>query len=790
MYKFLLCSSMLVLGATQAHAQTAGESARADAPAKLAQDRAAAQSPSDGDDTVMGDDIVVTAQKREQRITDVPMAISAYSADALERIGGTELSKVSAITPGFVIQLQDKFAPGFSVRGITSNDFQPQAELRVAVFQDGMPVTQATASYTEIFDVDRIEVERGPQSTLHGRSALNGGVSIYQKRAAETFGVEAKVAGGNYSYWSAQAVVNLPVSDTLAVRIGGLARQRDGFVSDTQSDRTYNAVNAQALRFAARWTPSADFEMNLIATYDRDDTRGGVPFKSRTFLPLDQKTGAIVGDLNFWTPTHLDTFGSFREPMFKRDIVNISSTLDWQLSDRLSLTSVTGFRWADAFQSGDNDGTPTNIIAYEQRNYGYQVSQELRLNFKDVGPFQGFVGASAFRADNGMDFSLGYDERAMALLLGGQLQALAPRGLTNAQINALLGPTAAALKPFHIDQQVSHAKIMTYDVFADVTADLAPRLQLFGGGRVTFDKKEASLQGLTPLGVSRLTGRGLLLQPTPGGAVVAGENRSNTLTGRAGLRYSVTPDVNLYAVYGIGKRPEVVQVLNTGVVQIIPAESLQSAEAGIKTRALGGRLTGDLSIYHYRYSNFQTLGTVNGTIGTINAGKADATGIEAQLSYTPINGIRLFGSYGWNKARFKNGVYDGNRFRNSPDNKYAIGADFYADVAGGRFSFAPLYSWQSKMFFDDNNDRSDLQVRTPAAYSDRVVDEYQGSFGLLSARLSFTGTGERWSFALVGDNLTDEKFVVDAGNTGDNFGIPTFIAGTRRTYRAEFGVKF
>ncbi|WP_307002518.1 TonB-dependent receptor [Sphingomonas sp. SORGH_AS_0879] len=780
---------MLILGAAQAHAQTADTSVHHDSAPTVAQDRAPAQSAAQNDEAAMGNDIVVTAQKREQRISDVPMSITALNAENLELIGGTELSKVSAITPGFVIQLQDKFAPGFSIRGITSNDFQPQAELRVALFQDGVPVTQATASYTELFDIDRIEVERGPQSTLHGRSALNGGVSIYQKRAGDTLGFEGKIAGGNYNYWSAQGVVNLPLSDTLAIRVGALARKRDGFVSDAQFDRTYNAVNAQAYRFAARWTPADDFEMNLIATYDRDDTRGGVPFKSRTFLPLNQTTGAIIGDLNFWTPTHLDTFGTFREPLFTRDIVNISSTMDWRLSDKFSITSISGFRWADALQTGDNDGTPTNMIAYEQNNFGYQVSEELRLNFSDVGPFQGFVGASFFRADNGMDFDLGYDERAMALLLGGTLQTLAPRGLTNAQINAILGPAAAALKPFHIDRQITRAKINTYDIFGDVTADVTARLQVFAGGRVTFDKKEASTQGLLPLGPSRLTGRGLLLQPTPNGAVLTGENDSTTVTGRAGLRYTLARDVNVYAVYGLGKRPEVVQVLNTGA-QIIPAESLESAEAGIKARALGGRLSGDLSVYHYKYSNFQTLGTVNGTIGTINAGKAKATGVEAQLSYTPVNGIRLFGSYGWNKARFENGIYDGNRFRNSPDNKYAIGADFYADLGSGRVSFAPLYSWQSKMFFDDNNDRSDLQVRTPASFSDKVVDEYQGAFGLLSARLSFTGDRDRWSFALVGDNLTDEKFIVDAGNTGDNFGIPTFIAGTRRTYRAEFGVKF
>jgi len=735
-------------------------------------------------------DIVVTAQKREQRITDVPMSISAYGREFLDRIGGTELTRISAITPGFVVQLQDKFAPGFSIRGITSNDFTPQAELRVAVFQDGIAVTQATAAYTELFDVDRVEVEKGPQSTLHGRSALNGGISIFQKRPTGDLSLEAKGGLGTYNYQSIQAVVNVPISDTLAIRMGALERKRDGFVKDSDARGSYNALNAQAYRFAAKWTPTSDFSFNLVATFDRDDTRGGVPFKSRTFLPLDQRTGAVIGDLRFWTPTHLDTFGTLPAPYFNRRILNISGTADWRLDDRFSLTSITGYRWSHACQAGDNDGTPTNIIAYEQCNFGRQYSEELRLNVKGLGPVEGFVGASAFKAKNGMNFDLGYDERAMALLLGGVLQQFAPKGLTNDQINALLGAKAAYLKPFTLDRQLTRADIETYDIFADFTLHATSRLDLFAGGRVTFDKKTVSLQGLTPDGPSTLTGGGILLAPTPGGAVLRGSNSSTNLTGRAGIRYAVTPDVNLYAVYGIGRRPEVLQINANKPAEIIPAEKLSSAEAGVKVRLLDGRLVGDLSVFHYDYTNFQTLGLVNGVLATINAGKADATGVETQLTYVIAPGISVFGSYGYNRGRFTTGAYDGNHFRNSPDHKFAIGADLSASMKGGTISFAPLYSWQSKMFFDDNNDRLDLQQRTPAAYSDRVVDEYQKGYGLLSARLTFTGEGERWSFALIGDNLTDKKFIVDAGNTGDYFGMPTFIAGSRRTVRAEFGVKF
>ncbi len=773
-YKYSLVSSAMALALAMgtAHAEIPG-----------------APTP-DAAQSAAGGEIIVTAQKREQKITEVPMAISAYDSKTLERIGGTELSKVSAITPGFVVQLQDKFMPGFSIRGLTTNDLTPQGEQRVAVFQDGVPATQPVASYGEMFDVDRVEVEKGPQSTLHGRSALSGAVSIFQKRPTDDLSAEFQGGLGNYNYHHVQGVVNIPVADTLAIRFGAMLRKRDGFVKDSDGSGTYNAIDAEAYRFAARWEPTDRFKFNLIATYDVDHTKGGVPFKSRTFLPLDQTTGAVVGDVRPWTPTHLNTFGTLPDPYFHREIVGVSGTAELELDDRFSLTSISGYRWFDTCQSGDNDGTPTNIIAYHQCVNGRQYSEELRLNFTDLGPLEGFIGGSAFKAHNNNNLDLGYDERAMALMFDGTLQGLAPRGLTNNEINALLGPRAATLKPFHLDRQLNHVDITTFDLFADATLHVTDQLEAFAGGRVTWDKKHVTLQGLTPEGPSNLTGYGILFAPTPDGAVLGGTNRSTIITGRAGLRYAVTPNVNLYAVYGIGKRPEVLNIYPTKPSEIVPAEELKSVEGGIKFSLLGGHLVGDASVFHYDYSNFQTVTSVGGKRVTINAGKASATGFETQFNYVVTPWFTAFGSYGYNHARFKSGAYAGNRFRNSPDHKFAIGADFTAPVKGGSVSFAPLYSWQSTMFFFDDNDRADLQVRTPAALSDQIVDEVQKGYGLLSARLSFTANDDRWTFALVGENLADKKHIVDAGNIADYFSIPTFIAGTRRTYRAEFSLKF
>lgn len=741
------------------------------------------------DDAATVGDIIVTAQKRTQRISEVPMSISAYDGATLERLGVTELDRIAQLTPGLVIQLQDRLLPGISLRGITSDDTSPAAEPRVALFQDGVPITQIASAYGEMFDVDRVEVEKGPQSTLHGRSALNGGISTFQKMPTGTLGLEVRAGLGDHGQRLAQAVANLPVNEKFGLRIGALQRKRDGFLKNTQGG-TYNNVDGQAYRLTARYAPTDAFNFRFSGTYDRDNTDSGGAFKSNVFLPRNQQTGAVEGDLRFWTPTHLGAFGDMAADYSRRKIVGLSGTADLSLNERLDLTSISGYRWYKACQAGDIDGAPTNIIAYDLCNDGEQFSQELRLNVRRDGAFEGFVGASYFKASNSQQTDLGADERAMAMLLSGALHRYAPNGLTNSQINAALGSAAANYKPFHLDRRRQTADIETYDLFADGTFHLSEKLQAFVGGRLTWDDKAVSMQVTTPKGVSRLTGAALLMTLTPAGAVVTGDHSSSLATGRAGLRYQMTPTVNVYAVYGIGKRPESIDLAASGAVNLLPAEELASAEAGIKYRLFSGALYGDASIYSFDYSNFQTFRRNGDRLEPVNAGKAKATGFETQATWRLTDDVSVFGSYAYNHARFNGGAYDGNSFRNSPDNKFALGVNAAVSTRLGELSLTPVYSWQSKIFFSDDNDRADLQVRSRPAFSDKTVDEYQDAFGLLNVRLGLTPASGPWSFAVMGENLLDRKYIVDGGNTGDSFGMPTFITGPRRTVRFEVSARF
>lgn len=755
----------------------------------LAAGQAYAQDQAEPSAATTVDEIVVTAQKRTQRISEVPMSISAYDGATLERLGATELERVAQVTPGVSIQLQDRMLPGVSMRGITSDDTSPAAEPRVAIFQDGVPITQIASAYGEMFDVDRVEVEKGPQSTLHGRSALNGGISTYQKMPTDDLGFEGRIGFGDYGQQLIHAIANIPVNDKFAVRFGALTRQRDGYLENVDGG-TYGDVDTQAYRLTARYLPTDALSFRFAGTFDRDDTQSGAAFKSNIFTPRDAVTGTVLGDTRFWTPTRIGTFGELPDSYSKRDILGLSLTTDYTLNDVFDITAITGYRDYSTCQAGDIDGTTMNIIGYEVCNEGTQFTQEARLNIRRTGRFEGFVGTSYFTADNTGSTKLGIDERAAALLLTGVLHRYAPMGLTQPQIIGALGASAGNYKPFHLDRRVNGAKMETVDLFADGTWHFSDRLQAFAGARVTWDNKDVTMLADTPLGVSRLTGSGLLIASTPGGAVVDGSHSSTLTTGRIGMRYQVTPDVNVYAVYGIGKRPEVIDLTNTGAANILPAEELSSTEVGVKYRLFGGKLTGDASVYQFDYSNFLTYQRISDRLVPVNAGEASATGFETQGTWWLADGLSVFGSYAYNKARFEGGAYDGNRFRSSPDNKFALGVNAYVPTPLGEVTISPLYTWQSKIFFADDNDRADLQNRSRPAFNDKAVDEFQDAYGLVHLRVNFQPKDQNWSLAVYGENLLDEKFLVDAGNTGDAFGMPTFIVGTRKTMRVELTARF
>ncbi|MBU1346291.1 MAG: TonB-dependent receptor [Alphaproteobacteria bacterium] len=827
------------------------------------------------DQSTQLDEIVVTAQLRAQDPIEVPFALTAYNGEFLDSLGVQDFEELSAFVPGLLVQNQSPNNPGFVIRGLTSDSTGSADEPRVSIYQDGVSISRAPGAFVELFDVERVEVAKGPQSTLYGRGALIGAINVIQNKAdIDGFDAQGRVGFGNYDYRMAELMFNAPVGETAAFRFATRLKSRDGYVENLLGGRDYNGVDTQAFRALAAFEPSDALRVDLIANYQQDNP-SGVSFRSIYYNPQDPNTGAVLStDRDPGAPAALTPGSNIpggSELGIDREVWGVTGLVRYDLSDSLTLSSVSAYRTFDTAETFDPDGTSLPILTGIGISNGEQWSQELRLNWDNGGAFSGFVGASYFSEENDSASPIEIDERIALAQLAGVLDgtplAVLPNALPRSVYasQAFLQPLlaglgipaparagiAANLKPSHIETAATDAELESYDVFGDLTWKPTDLLEFAAGVRYTSDQKttafsssvlngrsiaggllalqqvQGQIAGLvaqgTPAALAQAAALGafanglvvqlatpgaanapvsaafplfgLTFQPTAGnGSVNERDLDDDGLTYRVTGRYAVSDDASVYATYARGRRPKVLAVtvpstpFGAPIFTEVPAETVDSYEAGFKSALMDRRLRLDAAVYRYNYENFQTTEQVGTQFITTNAGEAEAYGFEGQASWVATDWLDLFATYGYNHARFQTGARDGNRLRLSPDHRYSIGALVSLPVQGGAFEIQPTYTWQSEVFFDDNNDRTDLQ--TTGFVPDVLVDEFQDSYGQLNLRVRYTPDHGNWSVEAFGDNLLDEEFIKDAGNTGDNLGLPTFIAGEPQTYGVNLTVSY
>ena len=808
------------------------------APAFAADDTPA---PASNDQVTTLGELVITAQKREQDPVEVPIAVTAYSGEFLEAIGVKAFEELSAFTPGFLVQNQSNNNSGFVMRGITSDSGSATDETRVSIYQDGVPISRSRGSYVELFDMERVEVAKGPQSTLFGRGALIGAVNLVQNKANPGGNaVMFKGEAGTEGYTVGEGMVNFAFGEGQALRLAARARVSDGYVDDAAGGEGYNSTDTKAVR-AAYHFEAGGLKLDLIGNYQEDSTTG-TSFKSHTFNPTNPITGAVLGDTNVSSGATLSPGDGFEggKPLgLEREVYGVTALAEYKLNDSLTLSSISATRAFHSVEVFDPDGTSLPILTFAEDAQGRQQSQELRLNYDGGGRFTGFVGANYFHEKGSWRIPGQFDERLVLALLAGNTplgisrpnpQPLA--ALTNATylatvlqlgfgIPSTLAPGIVAnLKPTHREEFANYAENTAYDVYADGTLKLTDKFEVTAGVRYTTEDRDAAFRSMNVNGRSivgvlinaptptnlflaaqpnavnnpLLPNVGLITQPTTGNGATSSKSISDSgVTWRLVGRYEASDNLSLYASYARGRRPDVISTSGAATpngparFSVVDAEEVNSYEAGVKGRLMDGRLFLAGSVFRYDYENFATSFRQGAQVVTLNAGEAKAYGFEGEARVQAGDFWTLFGTYGYNHARLESGLREGNSFRLSPDHTFSVGALFSREALGGKLTFTPTWTWRSKMFFDDNNDRADLQ--SSGLFPDTKVDEYQDAYGLLNLRLGFGAVDDRWKIEAFVENAGDEHYLKDAGNTGDSFGIPTFIAGKPRMMGIGFTVR-
>ena len=809
--------------------------------------------------------VVVSAQKREQNQIDVPITLQAFSGDYVSKAGLQNLTDVSTLTPGFYVQNQSSQNPGLVMRGITDDNAGPTDEARVSVYQDGVSISRITTASTELFDVQRIEVAKGPQSTLFGRAALTGAVNIIQNKANEKgFDWNAKLEGGNYGYKDAEGMVNLPLSENLAIRLAGRFKTRDGYITnllDPGVDNKLNSDNATAYRVAINYS-NESFTNDLLFNAEQDHN-SGVDFKSGDFYPTNPATGAVTGDLSPYTPVALnpDASPTGTNHLFThRKLIGVTNIASLKLGNGFKLTSTTAWRHDHFNERGDNDGTAAQLINSNTFGGGHQYSQEFRVNYDNGGRFTAFGGVSYFQENTQGTTQVAYGQPALLGLLlntAGPLNrathilpptayyasvavvqpeiagllGFKPTDPGFAQEYALAGALAANMtgaNAVHNEASTTLSRDRSYDVFADGSYKVTPQLEVSAGVRFGHDEKatlysssvgdRSILGGLIAVGSvpaafrpallaglanplapslaipnSVLPAFALLGQPTgSNGQFDRGKLVNDGVSWRLTARYALSDRQSLYATYSRGLRPRVLTGVSgaapyaASVFNPLAAETLDNYEAGYKAALFDKTLALDTAVYINDYQHFSTTIVQQGKYVSIDAGQAQTYGFEAQVIWTVMKGIDVFGAYAYTHGRFGTGLYDGNHFRLTPDHTVSLGGAYRFPALGGTIEVLPRYQWKSKYYFNEDNGKLSEQNYI---LNEIRTDQYQNAFGKLDLRIGYSRPGQPWKVEVFATNLTDQKFLKDAGNVGQSIGLPTYIPGEPRFYGLSVSIR-
>lgn len=792
-------------------------------------------------------EVIVTTQKKKQSSLEIPVAVSAVTGSVMEKLNLHQLDDVAQFTPGVQIQLQSPNNPGYVIRGVTSDDGEAYSQPRVSVFMDGVSTSRSRASAVELFDLERMEVAKGPQGTLFGRGAEIGGISIIRHKPVDNFSGELSMNYGSYNQRQVSGFINTPIiKGKLANRFAFDYDARDGFIKNEAGGRL-NGKNALAFRNSTQWWANDDTSIGLVLDYQHDDYPG------TSFHSINPMYGNS-------DPNSTANLEAGKKLGIKRNVGGALLNIDHNLNHRWSFNSITGFRAFNSKERFDADGTYLPLLLCQEKEKGTQFSQEFRFNYDDKNHFSGFVGASYFYENSSQDVnakanlqylypvfiqksvkaslnsqidnvkgllaqmlpaayqpmvdatlaqlmskwfpeSPAVDENGKLIpqtntpdiygdlktalgVLGMDLdQVLAGMGDNGRTIQATLqGISAKPLDTAYTEQGKNYGTNQAVELYADGTLKLTKNLNFTLGVRGTYENQETGYSSST---VPSMFGA-VLYHPTENGAKVMAKDSYWSWVGRAALNYMIGRN-NIYASVSRGRRPGVLYFNNDPKdFETLKPEIIYSYEAGVKGSLLQGRLNYDLCAYYYDWYNYQTS-VFNATTSKYeydDAGRAHSFGIEASISYSPCRYLNLFGNWSYIEGKFNekddNGNkqrFAGNRFRLTPKNSFAVGFDLNVPTGkNASIYFRPTYSWKSKVFFEESNE----------------PELTQGAFGLLNFTAGYRMQPGKvyYEIGAFGKNVLDEKYVVDAGNSGRQIGFPTYVGGTRSVVGVMFKIGF
>jgi len=695
----------------------------------------------------MLEEVLVTAQKRSESVQDIPIAVSAFDNTFVRKSGIESAADLVAYTPGLSGQSYQATETVLTVRGIGTQAFGIGADNSVGMFIDDQPIGRTSLIGNSFFDVERIEVVKGPQGTLFGRNASAGAISVITNKAnTEESSLDLLASAGDEGQQLYEGAGNWAINDRFALRLAARQSERDGTFENAINGDELNNSDDSNVRGALHYDFSDTLRVDLSAENIESNTRTQATFFENAF---DSKISVN------------------RQPKQDIDAQRATMQLAWDFNDAMTLTSNTSYLDYDITAIPiDADATDIFFINLVEPQDGDQWVQELRLN-GSTDNIDWFVGASYIKENIKSKTTYEWDDFALIPLLTGD--------------PALCDDNPGFCQDYV--KQVNHAETdnTSYALYGDMSWSFTDTLKLTVGARYTYDEKDFDLNQPVPDSIyGALTGDALIKSATDG--KISDDDSWDHFDPRVVLDYQFSDDIMFYGSVasgyksgGFNSNPD--STIAEGLPQkpaSFDEETVVAYEIGVKSQFWDNRAQVNGAIYFNDYDDFQIEDNANLIIVIQNAASVETYGLELDGQFLLTENLTLRGTYSYLNTEFTKGSFSGmdiggNDLPRAPENSGSLILDWDGALGNlGMFNFRGEYVYTDSIYFDAPN-------------------EYEeDSFGIFNARIGWETEDGRYGVAVIGENLNDKEYFLTKTLVLDPLGIPS----TGRLYRVELTARF
>jgi iron complex outermembrane receptor protein len=611
------------------------------------------------------EEITITAEKREASVQETPIAVTAITSDAITEQGLQDFNKIQFVTPALVYGGIADMAQ-ISMRGVGVDISTIDAEPGVALYQDGVYRGGLTSSSALFFDMQRVEVLRGPQGTLYGRNSTGGSINVITRLPGEQFGVDGQALYGAYHRWRAQAGVDVPlVPNLLRVRGAFAYEGRQGYTKNSFTGLKEDDLHARQAKLAAVITPTEDIDVDLRFNWLRNET-GGPPFiktDDHPAAPLFLSSGNPGGILNFpgvcdpvltctqvfgltlsppgvgsTNPRHVNYEGGQE---YTRDTWDVNGTVTWRLSDSITAKWISGYLTLDqGLHPSNNDGVNIPYLVGDYAQQNDEWSQELDLSGTAFDERLDWIAGFFYYKSNIAEqylYTLPALQATFEAIFGifGGGGPLPPGSLAFFGTDLAGNSSPIPFLNFRLEQD-----LRSWAAFTQGTLHLTDRLRATFGFRWTKDHKV-----IKQFLANNLGGAGCRPEVS--------DRSWDDWTMKGGIDFDLTEKVLLYGSISRGFKAGGANAGFCG--NVYDPEYVVAYEAGAKSRFLDDRVQLNLAAFYYNYRDIQVRLFTNNASLVLNAAKAKDYGVELESTFVPIEPLRIDASVSYLNARYDGG---------------------------------------------------------------------------------------------------------------------------------------